>query len=247
MICDRRFPLDFERSGLDVGGRAVRVKETPNSGEGTAHSVWDGAVVLAKHLEYELGAKLRDTCAVELGAGTGLAGCAAAALGASPTILTDLPYAMSGLEWACDKNRPEGRPGAIAAVADWSEPDRAVDAVLAASRGATPQLVLLADVVWVEELVEPLVATLEALCERCLAHSSSEVVLGSGRDELLSLGTGPLIIAAHQTRAAQTDAEFFAALDRRFVWRRVEQSRAVPAEFRAAGPLFVFEARLRRA
>lgn len=323
MLCDRRFPLDFERDGLAVGGRQVRVRETPNSGEGTAHSVWDGAVILGKYLEHCFGREaLSGACVAELGAGTGLAGCCAAALGASPVVLTDLPYAIPALRFAADAANswhadgcseggaradrsaphpdagsradthaaataqaspaaaaaepadarkaalhescgaatgPAGRGGspveptrekgaAVAVcVADWNEPSDAAAAIVAAAGDAAPDVILLADVVWVEELVEPLVAALERLAESEGAAASHRGRGVAARCDGLSDATcrGPLVVAAHQTRSQATDDVFWAALGRRFEWRRVGDISGVPREFAPEGPLFLVEARLR--
>lgn len=288
MLCDRRFPFDFERDGLAVAGRQVRVRETPNSGEGTAHSVWDGAVILGKYLEHCFGATaLRGACVAELGAGTGLAGCCAAALGAAPVVLTDLPYALPALRFAAEEvlrwdeeddtsvalgagpaaaapvqgSSPTPAAAAAAAcadgakgamrqpcvavcVADWTEPSEAAEAILRAAGGTSPDVILLADVVWVEELVEPLIAALERLAG---AEGSTSGCAVHPRCEGLSDATccGPLVVAAHQTRSQATDDVFWAGLSRRFEWRRVVDVGPVPAEFSPVGPLFLVEARLR--
>lgn len=55
---------------------------------GTGSSVWDAAIVLAKFLE--LSGQARDCAVLELGAGTGLCGLVASALGARSVVLTDL-------------------------------------------------------------------------------------------------------------------------------------------------------------
>jgi protein N-lysine methyltransferase METTL21D len=40
-----------------------------NSGQGTGHTTWDGAVVLAKYLEHSRGESLRGKTVLETGAG----------------------------------------------------------------------------------------------------------------------------------------------------------------------------------
>jgi hypothetical protein len=48
----RRFAAGCgEDDGLEIGGRRLVVKGVDNSGQGTGHTTWDGAVVLAKYLE----------------------------------------------------------------------------------------------------------------------------------------------------------------------------------------------------
>jgi hypothetical protein len=121
----RKFPLDYEGGGFTVKGVPLRVKEVANSGLGTgawralsvapdtasdAHlppaplppvfalgsglTLWDGAPALAKALELAAPDLSRATV-LEVGAGTGLVGIAAAALGARRVVLTDLPYALN--------------------------------------------------------------------------------------------------------------------------------------------------------
>lgn len=76
----RKFTL-----ALNKGSVTVNLAYREN---GTGSSVWDAAIVLAKFLE--LSGKARDCAVLELGAGTGLCGLVASALGARSVVLTDL-------------------------------------------------------------------------------------------------------------------------------------------------------------
>lgn len=129
---------------------ALTIFEDP-AGSGPGGALWDAAVVLAHHLH---SLTLRGAHVLELGAGTGLPGLAAARLGAHAT-LTDRPRALPllrrnaehnkltvtvlELEWGCSP--PE-----------WSE-----------AQAPPFQLVLGADVVCHDESMEPLIATLRQL------------------------------------------------------------------------------------
>merc|ERR1711971_289699 len=72
----------------DEDGLVVRVAQGPEGDTGVV--VWDAAIVLAKFLQ-TVQAQLKGRSVIELGSGTGAVGLSAAALGASPVLLTDLP------------------------------------------------------------------------------------------------------------------------------------------------------------
>jgi predicted nicotinamide N-methyase len=145
--------------------------------------VWDGAVVAALWLDAAARAfrerggsdddetllpwrALRSRGVLELGAGTGLAGLAAAAALRCPVTLTDLPAALPALSRNVAAN-----VDALAAVAappprvaplDWCALSPAALAA-ATPPAAPPALLLAADCVWLPELVAPFVAALDAL------------------------------------------------------------------------------------
>jgi predicted nicotinamide N-methyase len=167
---------------LEVDGVVVPTSGVPNSGEGTGLTTWDGGIVLAKYLE-RAPALVRGRRVLELGAGTGAVGLAAAALGATSVLLTDLPYVQANL----DANVAAlGLASASVAVLDWTAPLPPdlppVDVVVAA------------DVVWLDELLPPFLATLDALLARAEA---------------------PVALLAHQTRASSTERALFAGLKAR--------------------------------
>lgn len=101
------------------GGFAVGMPPLPlhigvvaNSGLGTGLTVWDGAIVLSKYLENEavVAAEcgevglLSGRVVLELGAGTGVVGLAASALGARRTYLTDQAYTLENLRRTVSRN-----------------------------------------------------------------------------------------------------------------------------------------------
>jgi hypothetical protein len=173
LLRGKLFPLNFSAGELVIDGRPVFAVETPNSGLGTGTTVWDGSVVLAKHLEARFSpAGLAGRRVVELGAGPGVAGFAAAALGAEVT-LTDLPYCLPNLREAARLNSHLPGPTRLATL-DWFAPE---DGIAAAPWIGEADIVLGADVVWVEELIPGLVRTIAVLLRRprvycLLAHQT---------------------------------------------------------------------------
>ncbi|RUP46988.1 putative methyltransferase-domain-containing protein [Jimgerdemannia flammicorona] len=164
----------------------------------TAGSIWDCGIILSKYLEKQATTLLlRGRRIIELGAGKSLPGLSAAILGARVT-LTDAPgvvplirriVALNGLD--AQLRGPE--VGAVERVEalDWIERDQYLLTILPPTEELF-DLILCADVVWVEYLIEPLVATLSALART----SATQILL------------------AHQTRSTRVDARLFAELNR---------------------------------
>ncbi|KAL8168645.1 UNVERIFIED_CONTAM: hypothetical protein K2H54_009277 [Gekko kuhli] len=156
----------FERSvGLRGAspGAALRVRQ--RSGGGTGAVVWDAALVLAAflarsaaHLPPPPGRRLRlplhRRAAIELGAGTGLVGLAAAGLGANVTV-TDLEEAQDLLKMNIENNQHLITGSIQAKVLKWGED---VTDFLPA-----PDYILMADCIYYEESLEPLIKTLTDL------------------------------------------------------------------------------------
>ncbi|KAJ8255228.1 hypothetical protein GJAV_G00202540 [Gymnothorax javanicus] len=135
---------------------------------GVAAVVWDAAVVLCMYLE--LGhIELRGKAAIELGAGTGLVGIVAAILGARVTI-TDREPAMELLQTNVQDNIPPEQQGAVVvSELTWGQgleryPVGGYDIVLGA------------DIVYMEETFPALLQTLEHLSsERTLVLLSCRI------------------------------------------------------------------------
>lgn len=89
---------------------------------------------------------------MELGSGCGLVGISAAALGAKHVLLTDLPYTMDLLKQNVSRNSLF-KDKISCCVWDWNTTDPPP------LNGSN--VVLIADCVWVQELVPPLVKTLK--------------------------------------------------------------------------------------
>lgn len=73
---------------------------------GTGLITWDSSVVLAKYLEHNP-AIVQNKHILELGAGTGVCGISAAYLGASYVVLTDLAYVIKNLQKNVEINFPQ--------------------------------------------------------------------------------------------------------------------------------------------
>ncbi|XP_062863666.1 protein-lysine methyltransferase METTL21D [Trichomycterus rosablanca] len=124
--------------------------------------VWDAAIVLSKYLETEqfnnplTGYNSWSSKSVmELGAGTGLVGLMAASLGAHVTV-TDLEDLQSLLKLNIQENRELISTGSITAkVLKWG--DDVTDFL------PHPHYILMADCIYYEQSVEPLVETLKLL------------------------------------------------------------------------------------
>ncbi|XP_053774982.1 protein N-lysine methyltransferase METTL21A isoform X3 [Desmodus rotundus] len=123
---------------------------------GVAAVVWDAAVVLSTYLE--TGAvELRGRSAVELGAGTGLVGIVAALLGAHVTI-TDRKVALEFLKSNVQANLPPHvQPRAVVKELTWGQN-------LGSFSPGEFDLILGADIIYLEETFRDLLRTLEHLC-----------------------------------------------------------------------------------
>ncbi|KAK2857028.1 hypothetical protein Q5P01_005763 [Channa striata] len=123
---------------------------------GVAAVVWDAAVVMCMYLEMGQ-VELRGKVAIELGAGTGLVGIVAALLGATVTI-TDRQPALDFLSANVKANLPPDSQGsAVVSELTWGE---SLDRYPAGGF----DLVLGADIVYLEDTFVPLLQTLEHLC-----------------------------------------------------------------------------------
>ena len=183
-LCWRKYCLeDFE-----ISGKKITIQEKTNDARGTGLIVWDGACVLGKYMEKKFGSTgLNGKTVIELGAGTGLAGICSSALGADVVFLTDLDYTLDNIRSNIESNKNFGK--IICAELDWMNNDFLFLEKL------KPDIVLMADVAWIVELVPPLVRTLRNLCEYC-------------RPKELQ------IILTHQSRSTTTDFVLFSELEK---------------------------------
>ncbi|XP_061534250.1 protein N-lysine methyltransferase METTL21A [Phycodurus eques] len=123
---------------------------------GVAAVVWDAAVVMCMYLE--LGqVELKGKVSIELGAGTGLVGIVAALLGSKVTI-TDRKSALDFLSANVKGNLPSDLWESVAmSELSWGE---GLDRYPAGGF----DLVLGADIVYLEDTFVPLIKTLQHLC-----------------------------------------------------------------------------------
>lgn len=178
--------------------------------------MWDAAAAAAKHFEalavdrhrcltFERALGLEPSArtfssVLELGAGTGLAGLATAAVLQLPTVLTDLPEVLPALRRNIAAN-PSLAQLVTAQALDWTQP-HASPALRSAgssrsgssSSRAGGRLVVAADCVWLEAMVSPFVDALQAA----------------------AAGPGDWVLLAYQSRSARVDDLLFDLLGRRF-------------------------------
>ncbi|CAL1534354.1 unnamed protein product [Lymnaea stagnalis] len=123
-------------------------------GLGVAAVVWDSAVVLAEYLDKHRNL-VEHKRVLELGAGSGLTGLVAAALGAE-VILTERASALDHLTAAIDANSLNKSWKISARVLDWTEDvdPRGFDEL---------DLILGADIIYIEETFQDLLRTLKSL------------------------------------------------------------------------------------
>eukprot|EP00741_Cyanophora_paradoxa_P000903 tig00000448_g871.t1 len=136
----------------------VRIRTTPH--KGVAFYVWACALVLSRWM-HENGELVRGKRVLELGAGTGLAGIAAVLCGASEAVITDLEPVVPLIEENIALNGiPANRARALALP--WGGPVEHV--------GGPVDLVIAADVVYLESTFELLLDTLGRLLATPATH-----------------------------------------------------------------------------
>ena len=102
---------------------------------------------------------------LELGSGTGFVGIAASILGARETILTDLEYTLDLMNQNISLNQNLLQPCTKlkSMVCDWFDP---LHISLFEFSSTNPEVILVADCVWIAELVDPLINTLGKYCNK---------------------------------------------------------------------------------
>lgn len=211
LLMGRQFPFHFSTGDFSIGGKSIVVHEEYNAGKGTGLTVWDGAIVLAKWLETLQDAWFSHTY-LELGCGTGVVGLAARAMGAPSVILSDLPYALENTEKTVEAN------GHLDAAAITLQPIDWFDPIALPSAG----VILAADVVWVEELIAPLISTLEAATAPKL---DQPILLNSLAPWIPVESTEhAVVLLSYQSRSTRADHMLFTGLDEAFEVFHVQDS-----------------------
>ena len=200
---------------LDLFGTTFRLAQNPASMHlGT--TVWDASIVVAKLMERGTGpltrAKLKGKRVLELGAGVGLAGLAAAAMGAVSVTLTDVKAVLPLLTANADRNL--SRPALAVAGVPWAADAGAVrvaeldwgDRATWHPDGPLPyDVVLAADCIYAETAVPAFVAALLAHC-----------------------GRRTVILVANELRSHSVAAAFDAGVAPHFTVRRVPRAKQDP-------------------
>ncbi|XP_053386773.1 protein N-lysine methyltransferase METTL21A-like [Mercenaria mercenaria] len=153
---DSVFPLHKPERTFKYCDRDIVIKQDW-SGLGVAAVVWDAAEVLSEYLENSADI-VKDKTVIELGAGTGLVGIVASLLGAKTTI-TDREEVLQYLQTTVKSNLP----GAIykntqILPLDWT---RDLDKF-----HTTYDVILGADIVYIEEVFDDLLSTLIQLSNK---------------------------------------------------------------------------------
>lgn len=160
-LCIKGREFDVLHQALKIGPnqREIKIQERSEAEKGTGLITWDGAVVLAKYLEKNVQDVVVGKRILEVGSGTGVAGIAAAFLSPKHVLLSDLPYALHqlNLNVAASCHMEEEKTLVEVAELDWSRKETYPTATQF-------DVVIGADVVWLEELVVPLVTALSHLC-----------------------------------------------------------------------------------
>ncbi|KAI9295378.1 hypothetical protein K502DRAFT_349041 [Neoconidiobolus thromboides FSU 785] len=131
--------------------------------EATANTVWDGCIVLSKYLEYQVeegNLCLKNLRILELGSGQGILGLACAHLLAK-VVFSDVQFALNKLKLNIKQNEMiQSNIEAIIEL-DWLKgiKDKKVDNTLLKKF----DLIVAADVIWVDELVVPLCRVIDDL------------------------------------------------------------------------------------
>jgi predicted nicotinamide N-methyase len=195
--------LDEER--IVVDGTVLRIHQLSNRPD-TASCVWDGATLLARFLERNVVARtwIRNRRVLELGAGCGLAGIAAGVLGATSVVLTDLACHLPLLRQNVAENSPawksKGCKRMVCCECDWTRPPPHFTADDGTVVDSTFDVILVADCVWMEHLVDPLLNTIDQFATRSIGRTDG----------------GARVIFSYQRRGKGTDDRFWRGLRDRF-------------------------------
>jgi predicted nicotinamide N-methyase len=203
LLKGRHFPLD---NGLPLGssqenGFVLHIQEQENANLGTGLISWDGSVVLAKYFELHPSV-VQNKRVLEVGSGTGIVGLSNYFLGAKRVLLTDLSYSLPNLQRNILKNQEKNADRVDSdwkmistGILDWKDPKTYPKEE---SGEGYWDVIVGSDVIWLEELVPPLIQTLEA----CANENT-------------------VIYISHQTRSLHTDKLFFSLLSQQFQFEKV--------------------------
>lgn len=154
---------------------------------------------------------------LELGAGTGLVGIAAGIFGAREVVLTDLPYCLPLMQENVHRHHEaaaeRGCRRMECTICDWYDPPALCEFGGTEDDEAwSADVILVADCVWVQELVQPLVNTLEQLLAE--ADHPVQVILsyqqrGKDTHEAFLTGIQSIFNDVREVNASLTNPECF--------------------------------------
>ena len=192
-----------------VSAEHAKEAKATSDGSCTASTVWDAGIVLGAHT-YERGVRAlaengpKQSCVLDLGAGTGIVGLAAAASGAHlRVVLTDLPSVLPLLEQNVAQNRDAlGETELFVTSLRWDD-DRELRE--AARRFGPFDLIVGGDLLYRPQVVTPLLTALGALAgvettvllAASLSHSPETIRLFSKRAEESGFVVERLDASAH--------------------------------------------------
>eukprot|EP01041_Mallomonas_annulata_P011587 gene11587-24249_t len=196
MICSKSFIVGGD--GLLIRGQYITINEPINSTLGTGLTLWDGSVVLAKFLEKNRHL-VEGKRVLELGAGTGIADNLRGNVQRNffdwdqTTTTTSTATTTTATTTTATKTTTSDATHASITVRalDWS------DASTYPSVG-TFDVILAADVVWLEQLVAPLVQTIKS-------------IMGDNNSDDNN-NTNCIFLISMQTRSQQTEDLFFSMI-----------------------------------
>lgn len=156
--------LNIVEDGLPIANSILKISSPGEAELGTGLTIWDGSIVLAKYLEANP-AIVVNKAVLEVGSGTGIVGIVAGLIGANRSVLTDLQYTLKNLQHNVDKNKPHSEESYNVEVMELDWFNAATYPTTRDDNGVEKNwdVVLGADVVWIEELILPLVNTLVAI------------------------------------------------------------------------------------
>ena len=189
---------------IECGGATLAVRQVMMGevrGLGTGGTVWPAALVLAKHLERRFGAGgLRGKRVIELGAGTGATGIAAAALGAT-VVLTDQASIidLTRQNAAGCAAAVEARGGRMhVALLDWADAPAAER--LRQLAGGAFDLILVSECVLPKLYpIEPLVAAIDMVDQPAAAAHPTVAAAAAAAGKVSTKGA--LVMVAYEHRA----------------------------------------------
>lgn len=123
--------------------------------------MWDGSLLLARYLE-KSPEIVRNKTILELGSGCGLVGIAASMVGAKEVVMTDLPYALPLMQENVERNASSLKGKTECKECDWFKPPPVGGLFGSTNEDFHPDVILVADCVWLSRLIAPLLQTLKS-------------------------------------------------------------------------------------